>query len=159
MPVLYCRSSDPYPLPCPQFQKIQCLEYNTVVGLHRLLCSFCSCCIVSFGLTSCRSKLPASWPLPRMELPPILRVRHDIHVSLPEPKKSCAMCTILPFSFTRNVLYTFLKWFIIHLIGHCLCFFLLPIKKFLTVVWLSYHYVCKRVRKFTWWLFHCFYKD
>ena len=97
MPVLYCHSSDPYLLPCPQFRKIKCLEYIIVVGLHRLMCSFCSCCIVSFGLTSCQSKLPASLPFNQMELPPIPPV--------------------------RNVLYTFLKCFIICLIWHCLCFF------------------------------------
>ena len=36
------------------------------------------------------------------------------------------------FSFPRNVLHTFLKCFIICLVRHCLCFFWLPIKKFLT---------------------------
>ena len=72
-----------------------CLEYNIVVDLHTLLCSFYSCCIASFGLASGHSVLPASLSCHQMELPPVLLVHHDIHVSLPEPKKSCATYTIL----------------------------------------------------------------
>jgi len=95
-----------------------------------------------------------------MELPPILPVCHDIHVPLPEPKKSCATCTILSFFLFKECTSHFFKCLIICLVGHCLCFvlFCLLIKKFLNVMWLSYHNVCKHVRKFTQWLFHCFYK-
>jgi len=135
MPVPYCHSSDPYLLPCPQFQKIQCLEYNIVVGLHTLLCSFFVVVVFVLlfflNLTSCQSTLPASLPCHQMELPPILPVCHDIHVSLPEPRKSCATFTILPSFLSKECTSHFFQ------VPHNLSrqtlslFFLLLIKNFL----------------------------
>ena len=137
MPMLWCRSSDPYPLPCPQFWKIRCLECRTVVGLHRLLCSFCSCCIVfliwrhvsqNCQLLGCF----ATWYCLQSYQYAMISAYHCLN------QKSLVPCVpFCLFSFPRNLMYTFLKCFIICLVRHCLCFFLLLIKSFLlTVVWL-----------------------